>query len=94
VRGRARRLLWELRARRRFLVLFLLCCWGYFDLTASAVLAPPAMTPALVRLYNLMHYGRMAALSAMVCAVFCVPLLAFFVAEGAHRLSRRLTAHG
>ena len=94
VRGWARHLLWELRARGRFFVLFLLCCWGYFDLTASAILAPPAMTPATVRLYNLMHYGRMAALSAMVCAVFCVPLFAFFAAEAAHRLSRRLTAHG
>jgi ABC-type Fe3+ transport system permease subunit len=94
VRGWGRRLLWHLRARRRFVVLFLLCCWGYFDLTASAVLAPPAMTPATVRLYNLMHYGRMATLSAMVCVVFCVPFLAFFAAEGAQRLSRRLTAHG
>jgi ABC-type Fe3+ transport system permease subunit len=94
VRRWGRWLRWDLRTRRRFLAAFLLFCWGYFDLTASAILAPPAMTPVTVRLYNLMHYGQTAVLSAMVCVAFCVPFVAFLAIEAGHHLSRRLAAHG
>ncbi len=55
--------------------------WGcgfylaYFEVTASAILAPASMTPVMVRLYNLMHYGRDTMLSAYVLVVVGVPLV-------------------
>ena len=54
------------------LLFFLL---AYSELVASAILAPPGMTTAPARLYNLMHYGQTAVLSAMVLAAFLAPLL-------------------
>jgi len=93
VRRWRRRLVWQLRWRAEFWVVFLLFCWGYFDLTASAILAPPGMTPVTVRLYNLMHYGQTQVLSAMVCVAFAVPVLALLVAYGVRGLSWRLAAH-
>ena len=48
---------------------------AYFDMTAGSILAPPRMTPVFVRLYNMMHYGRMAGLSAMVLAAVVAPFL-------------------
>lgn len=93
VRRAGRRLLWDLQVRRRFWAVFLLFCWGYFDLTASAVLAPSAVTPAGVRLYNLMHYGRSAALGAMLCVTLCAPLLLLLLAEAARGGLARLWTH-
>jgi len=80
VARRGRRVLWHLEGQGKLAVAFLLFCWGYFDVTASAILAPSQMTPVLVRLYNFMHYGQTAALSAMVFVCFAVPfvLLGFF----------------
>ena len=88
------RLVWEMKARGRFWVGFLLFCWGYFDLTASAILAPPGMTTVTVRLYNLMHYGQTAVLSAMVCVAFAVPVVVLLVAGAAGVLWSRRLAHG
>jgi ABC-type Fe3+ transport system permease subunit len=93
VRKWRRKLIWELSTKRQFWVLFLLFCWGYFDFTASSILAPPAMTPVTVRLYNLAHYGQSAVLSAMVCAASCVPLALILVAEGARSFLSGLPAH-
>jgi len=81
-RRRAYRLLWELKHRGRFWVAFLLFCWAYFDMTASSLLSPSDMTPVFVRLYNLMHYGRNAVLSASVCVAFLVPFVLLFLAMG------------
>jgi hypothetical protein len=44
-------------------------------LTAAAILSPTALVSAPVRLYNLMHYGHSAVLSAMVVAAFGIPAL-------------------
>lgn len=74
-------LIWNMRTRRRFWVAALLFFWAYFDLTASSLLAPSAMTPVTVRLYNLMHYGQTAVLSAMVCASVCIPVALLLVAS-------------
>jgi iron(III) transport system permease protein len=82
---RARHLLWALVGRGTFWAVFLLFCWAYLDLTASAVLSPSRMTPVMVRLYNFMHYGRTSLLSAMVCVAFLVPFAVLLVAEGARR---------
>lgn len=72
------------------LVLFVI---AYFELTASAVLAPVDRTPAVVRLYNFMHYGRPPALSAMLAMTVAVPLvvgsLAWLALDTLNRIARR-----
>ncbi len=78
----ARALLWRLRTSKRFWMLFLLFGWAYWDLTASAILAPITMTPVTVRLYNLMHYGQNAALSTMLFVSFLAPLLILVIVYG------------
>lgn len=88
VARRSRRMLWELRRRGQFWVGFVLLWWGYFELTASSLLAPSQMTPVLVRLYNFMHYGQTAALSAMVCVACAVPFVVLLVAVLARRAVR------
>jgi hypothetical protein len=88
--ARARELIWMLKARREFWMAFLLFGWAYWDLTAGAILAPVRWTPVTARLYNLMHYGQTAALSALVAAAFAAPLLAL----GAALLTRRWWARG
>ena len=56
-------------------LVWLFACWlCYVELPASALLAPTGMTPAVVRLYNLMHYGRSDTLSAMVLLTYLLPL--------------------
>ena len=69
----------------KFWAMVLLFIWAYWDLTASSILAPIGMTPVTVRLYNLMHYGQIAALSAMTCAAFAAPILIFLLALGTRR---------
>jgi ABC-type Fe3+ transport system permease subunit len=94
IRSAGRRLLWHLQTRRRMLALFLLFCWAYFDLTASSILAPAGMSPVSARLYNQMHYGRNAVLSAMVVVTLAVPVVFVLAAEGAEAASARLVRHG
>jgi ABC-type Fe3+ transport system permease subunit len=94
VRGRAGRLRWRLDLRARFWVFFLLFCWAYLELSASAILAPPGHTTAVVRLYNLMHYGRSQVLSAMVLAALLVPLLVVLIVETFRSSAVRLVTHG
>jgi ABC-type Fe3+ transport system permease subunit len=81
----ARELKWRLSTSGKFWLVLLLFVWAYWDLTASAILAPISMTPVTVRLYNLMHYGQIAALSAMTCATFAAPILLFMLALGTRR---------
>jgi ABC-type Fe3+ transport system permease subunit len=83
--GPARDLKWQLSTSGKFWTVVLLFVWAYWDLTASAILAPIGMTPVTVRLYNLMHYGQIAALSAMTCATFAAPILIFMLALGTRR---------
>jgi ABC-type Fe3+ transport system permease subunit len=80
-----RELTWRLSTSGKFWAVALLFVWAYWDLTASAILAPVGMTPVTVRLYNLMHYGQIAALSAMTCAAFAAPILIFLLALGTRR---------
>jgi hypothetical protein len=77
---KSRELVWHLESRRIFYVVFLLFCFGYFDFTAASILAPIGMTPILVRLHNLAHYGQTAVLSAMLCAAFAVPAVLLWLA--------------
>jgi len=91
VRARGARLARFIRARGRFWALFLLFSLAYFDLTASSILAPVGTAPAFVRLYNLMHYGRSALLSAMVLVAFALPLLLLAAAGAGRALYLRMT---
>ena len=78
-------LTWKLSTSGKFWVMVLLFVWAYWDLMASSILAPIGMTPVTVRLYNLMHYGQIAALSAMTCAAFAAPVCVFLLALGTRR---------
>jgi ABC-type Fe3+ transport system permease subunit len=69
-----RDLTWRLGTSGKFWLIAILFVWAFWDLTCSAILAPIGMTPVTVRLYNLMHYGQMPALSAMTCAAFLAPI--------------------
>lgn len=71
----ARRPKWITQWRGGFVSLLILFVFGFADLTASAILAPPGMTTAPARLYNLMHYGQTAVLAAMSLSVLLLPLL-------------------
>ena len=81
----ARALTWRLSTSGKFWAAVLLFVWAYWDLTASAILAPIGMTPVTVRLYNLMHYGQIAMLSAMTCAAFAAPIILFLLAFATRR---------
>jgi ABC-type Fe3+ transport system permease subunit len=81
----ARELAWTLGTSGKFWAMVLLFTWAYWDLTVSSILAPIGMTPVTVRLYNLMHYGQIAALSAMTCVAFAAPIAVFLLALGTRR---------
>ena len=57
----------------------LLCYWAYLDLSTAYMLAPSEMSSGLVRLYNFMHFGRSAALSAEAFVFFGTPVLATYL---------------
>ncbi len=71
-------LLWQTRLAMHFWAVVVLCYWAYVDLTTAAILSPTTMVSAPVRLYNLMHYGQSAVLSAMVFATFAIPAIGVF----------------
>lgn len=66
-------------ARGLWLLGCILFYMTYHDLPASALLAPSSMSPAIVRLYNLMHYGQYQTLSAMVVLTYGLPTIALAV---------------
>jgi hypothetical protein len=80
-----RELAWRLQGRPRFWGLLLVCSWGYLDLMIATISAPPGMEPVVKRLYNFMHFGHIAGLSAMVCVTVAAPL----VTAGAVLAARR-----
>ncbi|MBL4699689.1 MAG: hypothetical protein JKX85_00385 [Phycisphaeraceae bacterium] len=71
----AKHLRWQYQNRQRWMLLCILMFVTYYDLPASALLAPPGMSPAVVRLYNLMHYGQYETLSAMVLLTYALPAM-------------------
>ena len=66
---------WSLGLRNGYWLAAIAFCLAYFDVTISSILAPTAMTPLMPRLYNFMHYGQSAVLSAMICVAFVVPVI-------------------
>ncbi|MBT4868320.1 MAG: hypothetical protein HON53_24700 [Planctomycetaceae bacterium] len=90
-RQAAGRLLWSIRWSRHYWAMALPAIWAYWDLTSATMLHPSSMVPASVRLYNLMHYGHNAVLSAMTLLAVAVPLiLAWFFASLLRPLTGRL----
>jgi hypothetical protein len=59
---------------------------AYSDFTASALLAPPQFTTVFVRIFNLMHYGQGAVLSAAVFIAVATPLLCLWLTRHLLRL--------
>jgi hypothetical protein len=77
-REEAGELRWQLYRRRQFWGAALVAWWGYLELTVASLLAPAAMVPATVRLYNQMHFGRNATLTAMTGLTVFIPFLLVF----------------
>ena len=67
---------WTLVRRPAAGALVLLFGIAYSDFTISALLAPPQFTTVFVRVFNLMHYGQSAVLSATLFVAIVVPLAA------------------
>jgi iron(III) transport system permease protein len=84
-RRAAARLIDELEVRRFFWAGVLVWYWAYWELTAPSILAPPAATPFVVRMYNFMHYRQDDPLSVMIVASILVPLAAVALLAGARR---------
>jgi len=84
---------WALSGRPRWWCFAIIFAWAYGDLAASAILHPVDMTPVLVRLYNLMHYGRSSALSVQLTMALLGGLLALGAAYAGVRALHRLVTH-
>jgi ABC-type Fe3+ transport system permease subunit len=84
-RRSAARLIDELEVRRFFWAAVLVWYWAYWELTAPSILAPPAATPFVVRMYNFMHYRQDDPLSVMIVASILVPLAAITFLAAARR---------
>lgn len=80
VRNAGRELAWRLKRRAEFWGIGLLAYWAYLELTIAYLLAPVSIVSTPVMLYNQMHFGKNATLSALVLLTVLVPLLLFFLA--------------
>lgn len=89
--GQVHKVHWQLVRRPALLGGALLFLQAYADFTANSLLAPPALTSAFSRIFNLMHYGQTAALSAMLLVTIAVPLFALIVAAFFVRTRTRLS---
>jgi len=85
VRDRACEVAWQMRWRGEFWGVALLSYWVFFDLTLAYLLAPVTIVSAPVMLYNQMHFGKNAVLSALVFLTVLVPVLIFTTAAAARR---------
>jgi hypothetical protein len=91
VRDRSHELAWQMRWRGEFWSLALLTYWGFLDLTVAYLLAPVTIVSTPVMLYNQMHFGKNAALSARVFVAVLLPALCFCLVSALRRpLSRWL----
>ncbi|MFO1042211.1 MAG: hypothetical protein U0941_10515 [Planctomycetaceae bacterium] len=88
MKSRRSSLLWHLRDQPQFLAMSLLWYWAYCDLPSAYMLAPSGMASGLVRLYNFMHFGRSAALSAEALVFFGIPVVVWFLLLIANRKFR------
>lgn len=70
---------WTLSRGPAFGAVLLLFGIAYGDFTVSALLAPPQFTTVFARIFNLMHYGQNAVLSASVFIAVATPLLCLWL---------------
>jgi len=77
--SRARPVEWTLARGPAAGAVLLLFGVAYSDFTASTLLAPPQFTTVFVRIFNLMHYGQGAVLSATVFVAVATPLLCLWL---------------
>ena len=84
-RDAGRELVWHMHWRSEFWGVALLTYWGFLDLTITYLLAPATIVSAPVILYNQMHSGKNAILSAMTLLTVLVPALLFVFASAARR---------
>jgi ABC-type Fe3+ transport system permease subunit len=80
-RATARELTWHFQWRGEFWSVALLTYWAYLDLTIAYLVAPVTIVSAPVTLYNQMHFGKNAVLSALVFLTVLVPALVFVLAS-------------
>lgn len=66
--------LWRERDQPRLWAMAVLCYQSYLDVTLYSLLAPVGFAAGPVRLYNFMHYGRSAVLSAEALVLMLGPL--------------------
>lgn len=85
-RHSSRSLVWQLSMRGQLLAACVICLWGYLELTPVSILAPPGLTSAPVRLYNLMHYGRSHVLSSLTLVSMTAPVILALVGVAVARL--------
>ena len=78
-RRSGRQLLWRERYSGHFWMLTVLCFWAYMELTLPSLLAPVGLVTAPSRLYEKMHFGRNAVLSAMTVATVVTPVIALVI---------------
>lgn len=92
-RHSARKLEFALIGLTRAMVPALLFLWAFFEVVLSDLIAPSNMTPVAPRLYNLMHYGQSAGLSAMVLWMGGAAALVGGLAVVGCRLYSRVRVH-
>jgi hypothetical protein len=85
-RDAAAELMWRMRWRGEVWYGALLAWWAFLDLTLIYLLSPVTIVSAPVMLYNQMHFGKNAVLSALVFLTVAVPALAFAAALASRRL--------
>ncbi len=77
---------WPLSRGPAFGAVLLLFGVAYGDFTMSVLLAPPQFTTVFARIFNLMHYGQNAVLSASVFIAVVTPLLCLWLTRRLLRL--------
>jgi ABC-type Fe3+ transport system permease subunit len=93
-RQRAAAIRWRLAGRGRLALFAVVAALAYFDVISGTLLAPIEMPTVWQRLYNFMHYGQSALLSARVVAVLAVPLLAVLGVLAGRAAAQRWGWHG
>ncbi len=81
---------WRMTGHRWFWGTALLCLQGYLELSITFLLRPPNVSPAPVRLYNFLHYGRVPGLAAMLVLCLLAPIFVANLVLALRRLVLRL----
>lgn len=83
VRRAGRSMEWMISGRLRAIAFGALWFAAYSELTLAGLLTPTSTPSGLVRLYNFMHYGRTASLTAEATMFFALPLVVWMLVYAA-----------